>query len=1202
MPVVPAADLTEQTIATVRRWLAAGATSKPDPAAERLAGVLRDEDGLDFTIGFVDRVVRPEDDRVAARNLDRLSRRTPAFLPWYLRGAISFGGGFAPLVPWPIISVARSGLRRMVGHLIVDATPDKLGAALEKLRGDGDGVRLNLNLLGEAVLGEAEADRRLAGTRALLERDDVDYVSIKVSAVTSQVSMWAFDEMSDRIVARLTPLYEFALASDLPKFINLDMEEYGDLDLTIDVFTRLLDQPHLRRLEAGIVLQAYLPDALSSLELLTDWARGRVARGGAPIKIRIVKGANLAMERVDAVLHDWPVATYDEKVDTDANYKRLLDFALRPENAAVVHVGVAGHNLFDIAHAWLLATSRGVADHIDVEMLLGMASAHADAVRADVGRLILYTPVVQPAEFDSAIGYLVRRLEENASSENFLSGAFDLADDDAVFERERDRYLASVARSAVPPTGPRRRQDRLAPVPADGFVDDFANEPDTDPSLDRNRTWARTVLRAARDSHAGVGTLESAWVADQSRLEEIVAGVTQAGVTWGREDASTRAELLDLVGQSLNAHRGELVEVMISETGKTIAEGDPEVSEAVDFAHYYASLARELDGVSGARYTAPRLTVVAPPWNFPVSIAAGSVLGALAAGSGVILKPAPEAGRTAAVLAEAFWSAGVPRSLLVLVDVDEAALGRDLIAHPAVDRVVLTGSFETAALFRSWRPELELTAETSGKNAIVVTPSADIDLAVADIVRSAFGHAGQKCSAASLVIVVGSVARSERFRRQLIDAVTTLRVGWPDVATTQMGPLIDPPKGPLREALTTLAPGESWVVEPKQLDETGILWSPGVREGVRPGSAFHRTEYFGPVLGIMHAASLEQAIEWQNAVEFGLTAGIHSLDVDEVAEWLDGVQAGNLYVNRGITGAIVRRQPFGGWKRSSVGTGTKAGGPNYVLHQGTWSRIPREPRPSLKLTGVPEMVVRVIEAARPSLSFEDFDHVRASALSDETAWTTEFGISRDVSALELERNVLRYRPYPVTVRLSEGADMVDLVRLVAAAARTRSPISISSAVPVPSSLVQVFREPRPPVRVVAVVVESDEVFLSRAASGALQGADDALDGADDVTLIERAAGGASAASPAEEARVDESAPVTAPDGPASYRGLRVRLIGGDRRALARAVEGSPDVAIYAGDVTEEGRVELLPFVHEQAVSVTAHRFGTPAPDFVDLRI
>ncbi len=439
---------TDHVVALVRRWLAESAEYPVDPAAERLAGVLKDPNGLAFTVGFVDGVMRPEDLGVAGRNLEQVAKLTPKFLPWYLRAAIRVGGVMAPALPWVVIPIARRVLRQMVGHLVLDATPEKLGPAIETLRESGNG--LNLNLLGEAVLGEDEADRRLRGTREFLARDDVDYVSIKVSSVVSQLSMWSFDEAVAKVVAKLTPLYELAAASTgsangRAKFINLDMEEYRDLDLTIAVFTTLLDQPQLRGLEAGIVLQTYLPDALGAMQELTAWATARRAAGGAPIKVRVVKGANLAMEHVDAAIHGWPLATYATKQESDTNYKRVLRWSMTPERTHAVKLGIAGHNLFDVADAWLTAKQRGVADRIDFEMLLGMATGQAEAVRRDVGNLLLYTPVVNPAEFDVAIAYLIRRLEENASHDNFMSAVFELGSDQRLFEREQARYLRSLA-------------------------------------------------------------------------------------------------------------------------------------------------------------------------------------------------------------------------------------------------------------------------------------------------------------------------------------------------------------------------------------------------------------------------------------------------------------------------------------------------------------------------------------------------------------------------------------------------------------------------------------------------------------------------------------------------------------------------------------------------------------------------------------
>ncbi|WP_144874743.1 proline dehydrogenase family protein [Microbacterium sp. 1.5R] len=1205
MPSADSTDsLADRAVELARRWVTEAAAADVDPAAERLAGVLQDANGLPFTLGFVDGVMRPESLGAAASRLHRIAPIVPEFLPWYLRSAVRVGGGIAPILPAPVVPIARRALREMVGHLVVDARPAKLGPAIARIRESG--ARLNLNLLGEAVLGETEARRRLDGIHDLIRRGDVDYVSVKVSAIISHISMWAFDEVVDAVVDRLLPLYLTAAADRT--FINLDMEEYRDLDLTIAVFTRVLEDPRLQGLEAGIVLQAYLPDALPALQELTAWAQDRIAHGGAPIKVRLVKGANLVMERVEATMHGWPTATYETKVDTDANYLRCLDWALRPENVAAVRLGIAGHNLFGIAYAWLLAGERGVrgsADPdaaagaqppIEFEMLLGMAQGQVQAVSREVGEVLLYVPVVKPDEFDVAISYLVRRLEENASPENFLSAAFRLGDDEALFVREQDRFLDALDRAASPtlPTGPRRTQDRLAPVHesvrptsvataaeegltkavlgisrgsddtdapfletavyspreldrAGGGAPGFVNTADSDPSLPANREWAAGVLSRVASSTLGDDTIAAARIDDAGALDGAISRIRAAGAHWGARPAAERAEVLLRAAAALESRRADLIEVAASETGKVFAEADVEVSEAVDFARYYAATARELDAVAGASFVPAGVTVVAPPWNFPLAIPAGGVLAALAAGSGVVFKPAPQSRRCAAVIAETLWQAGVPRDVLVLVDVAEDELGRELIAHPGVDRVILTGSWETAALFRSWRPDLPLLAETSGKNAMIVTPSADLDLAVSDLVRSAFGHAGQKCSAASLAILVGPVGRSQRFARQLADATRSLHVGWPTDPLAEVGPVIERPQGKLAWALTELEGEEKWLIEPAVStdDESGRLWRPGIRIGVQPGSRFHTEEFFGPVLGVMHAPTLERAIELQNAVAYGLTAGLYTQDPAELELWLDRVQAGNLYVNRGITGAIVQRQPFGGWKRSSVGPGAKAGGPNYLIGLGSWrSRASGAVSSTLHLRGLDARITALIESAQPSLDYESFEWLRRSALSDALAWDREFGRVRDVSRLGVERNLFRYRPVPVGIRATGDAGWQELLRVVIAAVRAGAPFTLSTPVGLPAAVRHVLADVG-----ATVHLETDDEWVVRMQA----------------------------------------------DG----RPSRVRLVGTREsvgvlhRSLAVAVDGDPDLAVYDGEVTSAARIELLPFVHEQAIAITAHRYGNP---------
>ncbi len=374
--------------------------------------------------------------------------------------------------------------------------------------------------------------------------------------------------------------------------------------------------------------------------------------------------------------------------------------------------------------------------------------------------------------------------------------------------------------------------------------------------------------------------------------------------------------------------------------------------------------------------------------------------------------------------------------------------------------------------------------------------------------------------------------RSARFRDQLVDAVTSLKVGYPSDPTVQMGPVIEPAQGKLLRALTTLAPGEQWLVEPRQLDDTGRLWSPGVKTGVRRGSEFHLTEYFGPVLGLIEAEDLDEGIAIQNQVDYGLTAGLHSLDRDEIERWIEQVEAGNAYVNRSTVGAIVRRQPFGGWKKSAVGAGTKAGGPNYLIGLSDWRTAPATK------AGVLTADLRGLLDIATDFGLEPagLEFLERSLTSDAHAWEQEFGVARDVTGLEAEKNVLRYRPVPVTVRAEDG-HTASLLRVVGAGVLAGADVSVSTPAPLDAAIVDQLRS---------------------------YGITCRVEDADAWRKVLRG-----------------KAPA------------RVRLLGGSREAFAEASEGRADIALYAQPVVEAGRVELLTFLREQAVSVTAHRFGSP---------
>jgi len=1031
-------ELITASLEQVREWLKDAAHIKPSFSAAQLASVLRDSKGLSFTVGFVDGVVRPESLKVAAKNLRNLRNLVPDFLALPMRAAFAIGASLAPVLPAIVVPIARRVLRNMVSHLIIDASDHKLAKSLERVKSQK--VSLNVNLLGEAVLGNREAKKRLEGTRRLLQNASVDYVSMKVSAAVAPHNAWAFDETVEEIVEKLSPLFELAASFTPNKFINLDMEEYKDLRLTLDVFKRILGRSDFLHLKAGIVLQAYLPDAMDAMHELQLWARERRTRGGAPIKVRIVKGANLSMEAVDAELHDWPLAVVSSKRAADTNYKQVLNYALTPEHLNNIEVGIAGHNLFDIAFANALMKARSIKQGVSFEMLLGMAESQAQVVSATVGSLLLYTPVVHPDEFDVAIAYLIRRLEESASSDNFMSAVFELHENQSLLNRETERFKLSIQHFDDDFADTNRTQSRLnAPQP---ITSGFSNSPDSDPSTRPNKLWAAEIFARAQQSSLAIELAENAKVRDPARLEHLIERSLEAASQWQALTPEARCAALHELGNQLESHRGQLIEVMISEAGKTFDQADPEVSEAVDFAHFYAEQLLDLANLDGAHHLPENLVLVTPPWNFPIAIPAGSTIAALATGSAVLLKPAPQVNRCGVLLAEILNKAGLPANLLTVLVVDESELGRELISHKSIDRIVLTGAIETARLFKTFRPELKLMAETSGKNAIIVTESADLDLAAKDVVSSAFGHAGQKCSAASVVILVGSVAKSKRFLNQLIDATNSLVVDYPNNSLAQLGPLIEFPGAKLLHGLTQLDGKERWLIEPKQLDDSGRLWSPGIRTHVEFGAPSHLQEYFGPVLSIMTAKSLDEALSIQNGTDFGLTAGIHSLDSRELETWLEQVEAGNLYVNRGITGAIVQRQPFGGWKRSVVGATAKAGGPNYLLGFGSF-----ESKPSNSKQRASDSIQSLLAAIKPLVDATTHAALIRSAASDAEAIAKVFSSATDVSGLKAERNILRYRKANTALRIGNDATDFESHRLLLAAAVSRSAISAAKLAP-----------------------------------------------------------------------------------------------------------------------------------------------------------
>lgn len=964
----------------------------------RLAAVVEDERLRALTFALTDEVLRVDDNWRAAGRFRAIVRDigVPPSLSLFDRWSLRVGAVVAPAVPWVVMPLVRRRVLKESNGVVLPADDPDFARHMAARRAAG--FPLNVNVLGEAILSDDEADERMRLIRERVARPDVDYISLKISAVVANLDVLAFDHSVDAICERLRVLHRDAAAAAPTVFVNLDMEEYRDLPLTIASLMRVLSEPEFEAVHAGIVLQAYLPDSHAACEQLCTWAAQRHQRAGGTLKVRVVKGANLAMEKVEAELHGWQQAPYLTKAEVDASFKKLVTAVLDPRWVGAVRLGFASQNLFDLAWAAELAAVN--PGRIDIEMLEGMAPAQARAVREEVGEVLLYAPVVRHDDLPASIAYLSRRLDENTAPDNFLRALFTLRPGTPEWADQAARFTRAVEEAATVSTQPRRVQDR-SQQHAVASGSPFDNAADTDWTRAANREWIAGHLGA-------VGVPEVQLTTTIDGVDDAVARGVAAGEGWAATPFADRRALLHAVADEMERERGETLALMAHTACKTVAEGDPEVSEGIDFARYYAECTHAIEaGIArGLMFRPHGVVLVASPWNFPYAIPAGGVFAALAAGNAVVLKPAPEVRAVGLHLAQQLWRAGVPRDLVQFVATPDDEVGRRLVTHEQVDTVVLTGAYDTAKLFRSWKPSIRLLAETSGKDAMVITGAADEDAAIKDLVKSAFGHAGQKCSAASLAIVEAALYDEPGFLPRLAAAVRSVRVGPATDLATMMGPLVGPPSEKLRRALTTLEPGEQWLVQPRCLDEATNLWSPGVRIGVREGSWFHRTECFGPVLGIMRADDLDHAIRLQNATEFGLTGGIQSLDEQEVQHWLQHVQVGNAYVNRHITGAVVQRQPFGGWKRSAVGCGPKAGGPWYVEALGTWS------------------------GGSAACTEADFRRV----------WSEQFAVPQDPSGLRCERNELRRLPLPsVGLYVAPDADpaAVELAHLAAHVAGVR---------------------------------------------------------------------------------------------------------------------------------------------------------------------
>lgn len=999
---------------------------------KKFARLLKDPAAIALTMSLTDEVMRMNSMSRAAKTLRKISKTaSPSglgiwdFLGLKIISVVSF------LLPTLVMRIVHQRVRMAAHGIILAAEKPLLSRHIADRAHDK--ARLNINVLGEAVLGDHEAAVRLQSVIEMVQRPEVNYASVKISSVASQLITIDHLGSVERVATSLRKLY--SEAQENSTFINLDMEEFRDLEITVAVFKQVLTEDSFTSMDAGIVLQAYLPESHGVFADLVSWAKIRRSKGGGRIKIRIVKGANLAMEKAEAELHGWVAAPYASKANVDASYARLIDTALNPAHADAVRIGIASHNLFHVAFAIEVARARGVEDQLDIEMLEGMANAEALAIVGKTGSILLYTPVTRHDDFPAAVAYLVRRLDENTSIENYLRASFEMTAGNQRFIEQKERFLSSVSERHSISTSSRRHllhHHDLSAAFSNGVFENNSDGDATNPTFRKSLSLAWTelfdkneikiplviggneIFSAQTELGGDPSNNGQSWytysVASTREVEDAVSCAHKAIHSWDGLGAIARGEILARAATLMEKESARTIAVMARDAGKTVSEADPEVSEAIDFARFYALSSRNKTDGS----TPLGVVLIVPPWNFPYAIPMGGVCAALASGNTVILKPAPETVATAWTIVQQLWMAGVPKEVLQFVPTRDDSIGQQLVTHQNVNAVILTGAFETASMFTKWKPEMVLLAETSGKNSIIISASADIDGAVKDLVQSAFGHGGQKCSAASLAIVESSIYSNPSFLRQLDDAVTSLTVGAGWRYSTTMGPIIHPPATSLLRALMTLDDGESWLVKPRQLDSSGHMWSPGVKLGIKAGSWSHKNEWFGPVLGIMQAPDLTTAIAWQNEVDYGLTAGIHSLDEAECEFWMARVEAGNLYVNRGITGAVVNRQPFGGWKRSSVGPTAKAGGHNYLNNLRTWAPL------------------------------SDL----AQTISTSTRWWQSIGSQAiDAASLSVERNYQRYLPSTrgIEVRIDSATSDSFLKYITFIGQLTKSAISLSCA-------------------------------------------------------------------------------------------------------------------------------------------------------------
>ncbi|MCB9543021.1 MAG: L-glutamate gamma-semialdehyde dehydrogenase [Myxococcales bacterium] len=830
-----------------------------------------------------------------------------------------------------------------------------------------------VDLLGEATVSEVEADAYAARYRdliagladhaasftpdPLLDRDDQGpiptvNVSIKASAMYSQFDPLDFDGSVEAAARRLLPLFE--LARNRGVFLNLDMEQHALKDLTLALFRRVMEDPAMAGWEhAGVVIQAYHREAEADLEALIKWAKKQKKR----VTVRLVKGAYWDYETVRAAQEGWPSPVWLDKADSDACFERCAELMLG--NHKHIRSAIGSHNVRSLAYAIATAERHKIPiSGYELQCLYGMAEPIKAAAVERGHRVRVYTPI---GDLIPGMAYLVRRLLENTSNESWLRQGFaEGRSQEALLAAPKPRGRGPMLR-ALPST--ETAIDSAEPFrnePLRDFVDGKVRDAFADAvrKVDRQlgRQWTPIIDGKAvkggevmasidpADGQTVIGTVSLASVDDAERA---VAAARAYWPTWRDTPAKERARCLFKLAAKMRQERDALSALMVREVGKPWRQADAEVCEAIDFCEYYGremlrlAVPRPMQNMPGETnhltYRGRGVAVAIAPWNFPLAIFCGLVTAPLVAGNTVIAKPAEQSMVIAARMIELAYAAGVPAGALHFLPGRGEDVGAHLVAHPDVATIAFTGSkavglaiWKQAGLTLPGQPKLKrVVCEMGGKNAIIVDSDADLDEAVSGVLHSAFGFAGQKCSACSRVVVLRE--QHKAFVERLAEAVRSTVVGPPSHPGTLIGPVIDGEAQ--RRLLDVIADakhrGVELAVGGEPIGRAGFYVPPTVFVGVNPADTLAQDEHFGPLLAVIEARDFDEALAIANGTEYALTGGLYSRSPSRIERARAEFAVGNLYINRGITGAIVGRQPFGGFAMS--GGGTKAGGPDYLL-------------------------------------------------------------------------------------------------------------------------------------------------------------------------------------------------------------------------------------------------------------------------------